>query len=104
MCMTTQKQREIVIEFEKVSLIRKRAKTELHHCESCGRLVDFVPLQTAATLFEISREKLSEFVSGKGIHIRAAVDDGSVCVTSLLETMQTLRQLRTNGQSGLLQA
>lgn len=93
-----------MIEFEKVSLIRKRAKTELHHCDYCGRLVDFVSLQTAATLFEISKEKLSEFVSGQGIHLRAAVDDGSVCVTSLLETMQTLKKLRSNGNNGLLRA
>lgn len=102
--MTTKRQREIVIEFEQVKMIRKRAKTKLHHCESCGRLVDFVSLGTAATLFEINREKLSEFISGKGIHIRATVDDGSVCVTSLLDTMQALKQLRTEVDNGRLLA
>ena len=102
--MTTKRRREIVIEFEQVKMIRKRAKTELHHCDSCGRLVDFVSLNTAATLFEIGIEKLSEFISGKGIHTLAAVDDGSVCVTSLLETMQTLNQLRTAGNNVLLEA
>ena len=102
--MTTKRQREIVIEFEQVKMIRKRAKTELHHCDNCGRLVDFVSLQTAATLFEIGKDKLAEFVYERGIHIETAVGDGSVCVTSLLETMQTLKQLQTDGTNGLLRA
>lgn len=102
--MTTKRQREIVIEFEQVRMIRKRAKTELHHCRSCGRQVDFVSLRTAATLFEIGQNKLSEFISANSIHIEAAVDGGSVCVTSLLETMQTLKQLRSDGNNSLLRA
>lgn len=102
--MTTKRQREIVIEFEQVKMIRKRAKTELHHCDSCGRLVDFVSLQTAATLFEIGKDKLAEFVYERGIHIEIAVGDGSVCVTSLLETMQTQKQLQADGNNSLLRS
>ncbi len=102
--MTTKRQREIVIKFEQVKMIRKRARTELHHCDNCGRLVDFVSTQTAAQLFEISKESLADFVTSKGIHIRSAVDGGSVCVTSLLETMQTLKHLRADGNHGMLHA
>lgn len=36
--MTAQKQREIVIEFEKVQMIRKSAKTALALCNKYGRL------------------------------------------------------------------
>ncbi len=101
--MTTKRQREIVIEFEQVKMIRKRAKTELQLCGECGGIVDFVPLATAARLFEIDSSSLCKFVSDNNIHI-TAFDDGSVCVASLLEKMQTLKQLRSTGNEALLEA
>lgn len=86
-----------MIEFEHVKMIRKRAETELEHCTECGAISDFVPLKIAADLFEIGEKALNEFVKANRIHITAE-DGGSVCVTSLLEKMQTLQRLRQNGQ------
>ena len=48
MFMTTQRQREIVIEFEKVQLIRKRALTEVRYCSGCKAVSDSVAQVEAA--------------------------------------------------------
>lgn len=92
-----------MIEFEQVKMIRKRARTELHHCVECSALTDYVSFRAAAKLFEIDETSLREFVSANSIHF-IATGDGGVCVTSLLEKMQTLGQLRANGRSGQLKA
>ena len=88
--MTTQRQREIVIEFEKVRTIRKRAVTTLAHCNECGGEADFVALQTAAELFDTAHGDLAAFVAANAVHTETNID---ICIPSLLAVMHE----RANG-------
>lgn len=86
--MTTKRQREIVIEFEKVQLIRKRAKTTVEHCDGCNAGSDFVGIEKAADLFGISVQDLFRFVAEAAVHFQSRYEDMAICVPSLLATMQ----------------
>lgn len=88
--MTAQRQREIVIEFEKVRMIRRRAVTTLLHCSGCGGQADFVALRAAAELFETPDRDLANFVAANEVHTGTGID---ICIPSLLAVMQK----RTNG-------
>ena len=83
--------REVVIEIERIQLVRKRAKTNVHYCEKCGGESDFVGLDDAARLFEVERTQLFNFIQRNGSHF---IDDISgekqICLASLLERMRTI--------------
>ena len=99
--MTAQRQREIVIEFEKVQTIRKRAKTTLAVCHGCGAETDAVSLIEAGELFETTNDDLFQFIKQNGCHYH--VGDGNriyLCVTSLLKCMQQKNQTRRIGAKG----
>ena len=68
--MTAQAQREIVIEFERVQLIRKRAKTYFQLCTECGYHVDFVPICQAAEIFDVDTDTLLRFVRVNRCHFQ----------------------------------
>lgn len=90
-CLTmhTSRRREIVIEFEKIQIIRKRAKTTLVSCDGCENEADAVSLAEAADLFETSREELFRFIEQNECHYHVAIEDQIyLCVPSLLESMQ----------------
>lgn len=87
--MTVQKQREIVIEIEKVQLIRKRAKTSLRHCGNCGTETDFVGSRSAAELFGIRTGELTQFVKTNAVHYSNDEFETAICIPSLLAVMRT---------------
>lgn len=87
--MKIQKQREIIIEFERVQLIRKRANTHLIACRECRREVDFIPIGEAAKLFSVELEKLFQFIKINRCHFEAGADgEIFICLISLLERMK----------------
>lgn len=93
--MTAQSQREIVIEFEKVQTIRKRARTTLSRCERCCEQTDLVSLAEAAELFGTGCEELLQFIRQNNCHYHVNVDEKIyLCVQSLLEKMQQLIEVR----------
>lgn len=86
--MDTARQREIVIEFEKVLTVRKRARTTLVQCKACRKASDAVSLHEACELFETTSELLFQFVVQNNGHYDLSVDDRIyLCVPSLLEIM-----------------
>jgi hypothetical protein len=87
--MTPKTNREIVIEYEQIKLIRKRAKTEFSHCEHCGETADFVPLDAAAELFETHSDDLVAFIRSNTCHHRPAAATTMLCINSLLATIKT---------------
>ena len=89
--MTPNRQREIVIEFERVQTIRKRAKTVLAHCIGCQAEKDFVTIVAAAELFGIDADQLGAFATENEVHLGS--DGSQICVSSLLEIMRK-RQLQ----------
>ncbi len=87
--MTPQGKREIVIEYERIQLIRKRARTEVAHCQGCGTVTDFVRVADVASLFEIGVDDAIEFASGNGCHYRKDSGPASLCLSSLLARLKT---------------
>jgi hypothetical protein len=88
--MTAEVQREIVIEFERVQLIRKRAKTYLRLCAGCRCKVDFIPICQAAELFGASTDDLLRFVNVSRCHSLSGVS-GTIllCLDTLIAAMKT---------------
>ena len=83
--------REIVIEIERIQLVRKRAKTNLHYCEKCEAGSDFIGLDDAARLFEVGRTQLFDFIQRNGSHyIDDTSGDKPICLASLLERMRSI--------------
>ncbi|MBS1792208.1 MAG: hypothetical protein JSS81_00050 [Acidobacteria bacterium] len=87
--MKIQKKREIVIEFERVQLVRKKARTHLLPCRECGRETDFVALGEASALFATPAENLLEFVKLNRCHFEiGAGGEIFVCLLALLARMK----------------
>ena len=87
--MAAKRQREIVIEYERIQLIRKRANTELAHCDKCGGDGYFVHLSQAAELFGTAEMELFDFIKHNSCHYRSDVGAGvQLCLASLLACMK----------------
>ena len=69
--MTAEVRREIVIEFERIQLIRKRAKTYFQLCADCGQHVDFVPICQAAEIFGLDTDTLLRFIRINRCHFQS---------------------------------
>ncbi len=87
--MKIQKKREIVLEFERVQLVRKKARTHIIFCRNCGREVDFIALREAAALFTTPAENLLKFVRVSNSHFET-LRDGEIyiCLVSFLTAMK----------------
>jgi len=92
--MKIQKKREIVIEFERVQMVRKKARTHVIFCRSCGREVDFVSLREAAALFSTPVENLLKFIRVSNSHFEMAADgEIYICLVSFLTAMKAKTNL-----------
>ena len=92
--MKIQKKREIVLEFERVQLVRKKAQTHLIFCRSCGREVDFISVREAAILFTTRAEQLLQFVKVNKSHFETGADgELYLCLVSFLAAMQAKTNL-----------
>lgn len=84
-------QREIVVEYERIQLIRKRAKTRLRHCPGCGHSSDFVSLDKAAQLFEVDRDVLVTFIDRHLSHAQSVnSSETEICIAELLRSASAL--------------
>ena len=87
--MKIQKAREIIIEFERVQLVRKKAKTHLIFCRNCEREVDFVSLREASSLFGTTAENLLQFIKINYSHFETGADgEIYLCLVSFLACMK----------------
>lgn len=87
--MKIQKQRELIIEFERVQLVRKKAKTHLVFCRNCGREVDFISLREASSLFSTPAENLLHFVKINHSHFETGANgEIYICLVSFLSAMK----------------
>lgn len=88
--MKIQRQREIVVEFERIEIVRKRTRTRMIFCRECREETDFLGLTEAASLFSTPTEKLMAFVHDEHCHFET--DNGGepcLCLASLLGRMKT---------------
>lgn len=87
--MKIQKRREIVIEFERVQIVRRKAETHLLYCRECRREVDFISITEAAGLFSTTAENLLQFVRTSHSHFESvAAGEIMICLVSLLARMK----------------
>lgn len=92
--MKIQKQRELIIEFERVQLVRKKARTHLIFCRSCGREVDFVSLREASSLFGTQTENLLQFIKINNCHFETGANgEIYICLISFLTAMKAKTNL-----------
>ena len=88
--MKIEKQREIVIEFERVQIVRKTARTNLHFCPACRREADFVSLCQAASLFSVDAADLFDFIKRHRSHFQP--DDAGMIFVCLISLLAALRK------------
>ena len=81
--------REVVVEIERVKIVRRRAATTIRWCPECRSTTDFIPLLNAAALFAIDSTKLFEFATRNGCHVSTETgDEILICLSDLLEAMK----------------
>lgn len=82
------RQREIVVEIEKVHLIRRRAKTNLFFCVDCKRETDFISPDEAAALFMTDTGRILHFISANKCHFQSRANDvACICLAAFLEAV-----------------
>ena len=87
--MKIQKKREIVIEFERVQFVRKKAQTHLIFCRRCGREADFIGLGEASALFSTRAADLLRFARASRSHFENGADgEILICLVSFLAAMK----------------
>ncbi len=87
--MRIQKLREIIIEFEHVKVVSKRARTHLLFCAACQGDSDFVALHEASSLFNTKTDVLFQFIKNNTSHYElASGGEIFVCLPSLLSRMK----------------
>ena len=100
--MPRTRQREIVIEYERIQLIRRRARTERTKCKSCGCDVDFIPIASAAEIFGTTLSELYRYLQINECHVRGEPGQTiQICIPSLLACLKTktLNQIKMIGES-----
>src|SRR4029078_542902 len=88
--MNASKHREIVVEIEKVQLIRRRTKTKLLFCSTCRQQTYFISADEAAALFITDTDRIFHFISVNECHIQTQADGSAcICLTAFLDTVRT---------------
>ncbi len=81
--------REIVVEYEKVQTVQKRALTQVVRCERCGADADFVAVSEAVDLFNTPLDTLTAFIASHRCHVLTdAAGTIFVCIASLVGPLQ----------------
>ena len=93
--MSAMEQREIVLEIEKIQLIRKRAKTRVLHCQDCGTESDVLSHVQAAELFETRPGTIFDFIKQNSCHYQVSYN-GTIylCVASFVERINRTKGVR----------
>lgn len=84
--------REIVVELERVHLVRKRARTTVLFCEQCWRDADFLSLPDAARIFGLGELEFSRFAKNGIAHLRDEFGVNFLCTSSILAYLSSVAQ------------
>jgi hypothetical protein len=81
--------RELIVEFERVQIVRRRAKTRMRTCAACGTRTDFITLGQAARLFEMPASDILRFVRENSCHFEMdPAREVHLCLAALMERMR----------------
>ena len=79
------KTRNIILEIERVQLIRKRCQSQPRFCSDCLTDSDFITAKEAALLFGTYPENLIQFIEANSGHYTKDADGAIfICVNSFL--------------------
>lgn len=82
--------REIVVEYEKVQTLQKRALTQVVRCVRCRGDADFLEVTEAAGLFNTPVDTLTAFIAEHRCHVLSdAAGKVYVCIASLITPLRT---------------
>jgi hypothetical protein len=86
--MKGSREREVVLEIERVRLVRKRVRSTFSFCRDCSRSTDFIPLTLAAQFFGVTAAELLDFTRVNQCHFSVG-NEGEInlCVADLLAAM-----------------
>ncbi|HVF29663.1 MAG TPA: hypothetical protein VNA22_01785 [Pyrinomonadaceae bacterium] len=98
--MKISSRREVVVEIERLTLVRKRAKTTIGRCADCAKQTDFLPLVKAAELFGISPAELLEFTRANDCHFTVGAE-GEICLC-LVDLLSAMSKRITKGTIKLI--
>jgi hypothetical protein len=83
--MTRPSPRQLVIEVERVNLVRRRLATFLGYCHECRTPADLVDVKELSKVFEIPTSDAIIQLHGRRIHLQSLSDGKiAVCVDSLM--------------------
>jgi hypothetical protein len=82
--------REIVVEVERIKLLRKRARSHLMFCAECDSEADFISVKAAASLFSVCEKEVASFVEAHRCHgVNFAGTRSYICVGSLISVLRS---------------
>jgi hypothetical protein len=101
--MISPPRREIVVELERVQLIRRRAATVPMFCVACAAPGEFVAAAEAARLFDISVDETVNRMRASHVHFQRE-SNGEIyfCVTSVLKFVHCKEQQKLRISTGLI--
>lgn len=83
--MRVVKSREIVIEVERVQIVRRRSKSSVAFCERCAEETDFMSLAGTALLFGTNSADLLDFIKENDSHYKnGGRKEILICINSLI--------------------
>lgn len=84
-----QKTGNLILEVERIQLIRRKCKTFMEFCGQCGQEINFVSLTEAASLFGVQPDNLFKFIHITSCHFTEN-SNGEIllCINSLLATVR----------------
>lgn len=98
--------RIVVLEIERVQLVRRKCRAHTGFCEKCERKADFLSLTGAARLFDINAARLFRFIQANNSHYKFdARGKIFICVRSLFtcvnaKTDGSKLKMMGDGQTG----
>jgi hypothetical protein len=97
-----QKTKDLILEIERVQLIRKKCRTVIEFCEQCQVETNFVTLTEAASLFSVQTNNLLNFIQITACHsAENSAGEFLICVNSLLGNIKTRQN---NGSLKMVEA
>jgi hypothetical protein len=84
--------KNLVLEIERIELIRKRCRLFSGFCKTCSKDTDFVSLTQMSSLFEIRAEDFFQTIRVSPIHFETELhNEIFLCINSLLNFLNTTK-------------
>lgn len=79
--------REITIEVEKVRVVSNLKKQKVF-CDICSFITDFITLNSASQVFQITEEFIAQLARENSVHIKFENEEILICLKSLMDAKE----------------